>query len=220
MCKPLKILAGLLLCAIAAATAPARAAPMKTEVKSVAPRRGAAVAPIPKDKATRSHAPFESGQCGVCHVKNDAANPGPIRHASVNEECFECHDDTREVMARKYRHRPAEEMCTDCHNPHNSTEPGLLAQEMVEQCLKCHAGIKNQLAKGKVQHDAVRKDKKCSNCHNPHASNIERMLIALPFNLCGNCHSRDGMMSADGKPMVNYKKFLEENKIWHDPVRA
>ncbi len=220
MCKPLNIVAGLLLCAAAAASAPALAAPMKTEVKRAAPRRGAAVAPLPNDKATRSHAPYASGQCGVCHVNNDAANPGPIRHASVNDECFECHEDTREVMSRKYKHKVAEEMCTDCHNAHNSVEPGLLSQEMVEQCLKCHAGIKNQLARGRVQHDAVRKDKKCSNCHNPHASNIERLLIALPFNLCVNCHNRDGMVSDDGKAMTNYKKFLEENKVWHDPVRA
>ena len=33
----------------------------------------------------------------------------------------------------------------------------------------CHAGIKNQMAKGKVQHDAVSVGKKCSNCHNPNS---------------------------------------------------
>src|SRR6266545_1329508 len=94
----------------------ASAAPMKTEVQKAAPRRGAAVKPLPKDRATHSHAPFESGDCGVCHQNNDAANPGPIRHASINEQCFECHDDVREIMARKYKHVPALAACTDCHN--------------------------------------------------------------------------------------------------------
>jgi predicted CXXCH cytochrome family protein len=220
MVKRLGISWGLGAVALLLAAGGAQAAPLKTEVKKTPIRRGAAVAPLPKDKATRSHAPYESGQCGVCHVNNDASNPGPIRHASVNEQCFECHDDVRDVMSRKYKHVPAQEACTDCHNAHNSAFPALLAQETVELCTKCHAGIKNQLAKGKVQHDAVTKDKKCGNCHNPHAANIERLLISLPFDLCVNCHAKDGMVSDDGRQMTNFKKWLDENKIWHDPVKA
>jgi predicted CXXCH cytochrome family protein len=197
-----------------------RAAPMKTEVSKAALRRGAAVAPLPADKAPHVHAPFDSTQCGVCHVNNDPKKPGPIRHASVNEQCYECHDDVKDIMARKRKHVPAVEACTNCHNPHNSAQPALLALDTVALCTKCHAGIKKQLTRGRVQHDAVTKDKKCSNCHNPHASNIERLLIALPFDLCVTCHSRDGMVSSDGKQMTNYKKWLGDNPVWHDPVRA
>jgi len=218
--RRLEIVAGLLLLGLLSAPQRVAAAPLKTEVKKTPLRRGVAVAPLPREKAIRSHAPYESGQCGVCHEKNDAANPGRIRHATVNEQCFECHDDVRDVMARKYKHVPAAEACTDCHNPHNSSQPGLLAREMVDLCLSCHAGIKDQLTKGKVKHDAVVKDRKCANCHNPHAANVERLLISLPFDLCVGCHSRDGMVSDDGKQMTNFKKFLEENKVWHDPVRA
>ena len=148
----------------------AQAAPIKSEVIKTSIRRGVDVKPLPRDKAPRTHAPYESGQCAVCHVNNDPAKPGPIRHASVNEQCFECHDDVRDIMARKYRHVPAKEACTHCHNPHNSSQPALLALDTVSLCVKCHAGIKNQLAKGRVQHDAITKDKKCGNCHNPHAS--------------------------------------------------
>jgi predicted CXXCH cytochrome family protein len=216
----LSVIAGLLVVGALAVADGAAAAPMKSEVRKAGIRRGSAVAPLPRDKASRSHAPYESGQCGVCHVNNDAAKPGRIRHATVNEECFECHDDVRDVMARKVRHVPAHEACTDCHNPHNSAQPALLSQEMVALCLKCHVGIKNQLARGKVQHDAMSKDKKCSNCHNPHAANVERLLIALPFDLCLSCHSKDGMASDDGKLMTNYRKWLDENPVWHDPVRA
>ena len=113
MKKGLGILAGIGAVGLLVVTSGASAAPLKTEVHKAPIRRGAQVAPLPRDKATRSHAPYESGQCGVCHVNSDSANPGPIRHASVNEECFECHDDVREVMARKYKHVPAQEACTD-----------------------------------------------------------------------------------------------------------
>jgi predicted CXXCH cytochrome family protein len=198
----------------------AEAAPRKTEVQKEEVRRGAAVKPLPKDKASRSHAPFEGGDCGVCHKSNDASNPGPIRQASVNEQCFECHDDVRDVMARKYKHVPASEACTDCHNPHNSTEPALLATGMVELCTKCHVGIKTQLTSAKVKHGAVTSDRKCANCHNPHAANVEKLLIALPFDLCVNCHAKDGMTADDGRAMTNFKKWLDDNKVWHDPVAA
>jgi predicted CXXCH cytochrome family protein len=221
MDKRITIFAALLSAsALLLAPALAGAAPMKTEVKKTALRRGSSVAPLPKDRATRSHAPFEGGDCGVCHQRNDAANPGPIRQASVNEQCFECHDDVRDVMASKFKHVPAAEACTDCHNPHNSTQPALLAAEMTEMCTTCHTGIKAQVTAAKVKHDALTTGKKCANCHNPHAANVEKLLIALPFDLCVSCHSRDDMKSDDGKTMTNFKKWLDENPVWHDPVKG
>ncbi len=87
-------------------------------------------------------------------------------------------------------------------------------------CTSCHTGIKRQLARGKVRHGAVLKDKKCVNCHNPHATNIERLLIALPFDLCMQCHSKDGLVANDGKVLTNFKKWLDSNRDWHDPVKA
>lgn len=220
MFKQLKVVATLFAATMLLVSDPAAASPIKTEVNRAAGRKGVALAPMPKEIGTRIHAPYQSGKCGVCHVNNDPEKPGPIKQSSVNENCYSCHEDVRDVMARKYKHVPAVEACTDCHNAHNSVEKALLGEEMVSLCLKCHAGIKNQIAKGRVQHDAMTKDKKCSNCHNPHAANIERILIALPFDLCVRCHSRDGMVSDDGKTMTNFKTLLAENKIWHAPIRA
>ncbi len=210
---------GLVLCA-ALAAAQAHASSRRTEVKKTPLRRGVQVAPLPAGEAVHAHPPFKSRDCGVCHERREGPDPGPIRHASVNDQCFECHEDVRAVMSRKYTHVPATEACTDCHNPHNSNEPRLLAKEAGELCLSCHAGIKAQLARGKVQHEAVIKDRKCANCHNPHAANVEKLLVALPFDLCVNCHSQDGMVASDGKPMANYKKWLDENRVWHAPVAA
>jgi predicted CXXCH cytochrome family protein len=211
--------AALLLAAILSPAGAARAAALRSEVKRLPSLRGAALKPIPTGEAKYSMPPFAIGQCIVCHVSNDPKKPGPIKHATINEECFSCHDDVKEVMARPYKHS-TKDTCTDCHNPHNSREPALLHSEQVALCTSCHVGIGAQMAAAKVKHFALTKDKKCANCHNPHASNIERVLIALPFNLCVNCHSRDGMASADGKPMPNYTKLLADNPVWHDPVKA
>jgi len=208
----------LLLLALLSVPGLARSATLRTEVKRLPSPRGPALKPLPASEAKHAMPPFAVGQCIVCHVSNDPQKPGPIKHASINEECFTCHDDVKEIMARRYKHS-AKDTCTDCHNPHNSKEPALLHTEQVALCTSCHVGIGAQVVAAKVKHYAINKDKKCVNCHNPHASNIERVLIALPFNLCVNCHSKDGMTSADGKPMPNYSKLLGENAVWHDPVR-
>ena len=61
------------------------------------------------------------------------------------------------------------------------------------------------------------------------ANLIERLLIALPFDLCVNCHAKDGMVSDDGKPMTNYKKWLAaaepmmaepRSRAWYELVDA
>jgi predicted CXXCH cytochrome family protein len=217
MFKRLKILAGLIPLALLVLARRADAASSTAQVERAPIRRGAAVAPLPKDRATRSHVPYESGQCGVCHQNNDAANPGPIPHATVNEVCFECHEDVRDVMARKYRHVPAEEACTDCHNPHDSSEPALLSAGMVELCTRCHAGIGDQLANGKVQHGAVSKDRKCSNCHDPHAANVERLLVAdypaglyaryerTRYALCFGCHNEKVASVAKTRTLTGFR---------------
>ena len=200
--------------------ASASAAPLKTEVTKKATRRGHAVAPLPPGPNVKwSHGPYEAGDCSICHERNDRANPGPLT-LSINETCYSCHDEFQAIMARKFKHVPAVETCTNCHNPHNSTERKLLGAEMVELCTGCHKGIKDQITNAKVRHDAITTGEKCSNCHNPHAANIEKLLIQLPFDLCVNCHSKDGMVAGDGKPMTNYKAWLADNKVWHEPVKA
>ncbi len=202
------------------AAATARSAPMKTEVQQAPTRRGAAVAPFPPGPNIKwSHAPYEAGDCSLCHVRNDAKNPGPIT-MGINELCYSCHEEFQGIMARKVKHRPAVEACTNCHNPHNATEKKLLVADMVVLCTNCHKGIKEQMATAKVKHDALTTGERCANCHNPHAANVDRLLIQLPFDLCVNCHSKDGMVAADGRVMTNYKKWLAEHKVWHEPVRA
>ncbi len=178
------------------------------------------LAPLPAtEKAAWSHAPYEAGDCSICHVNADPKKPGPVAKAG-NDLCYSCHEEFQEVMARKYKHPPATESCLNCHNPHNSKEKKLLVAEVGTLCKDCHRQIKDLAEKSKVKHGALEQGEKCANCHNPHGANIEKLLIQLPFDLCVNCHSVDGMKDHNGVVLTNFRKWLDENKVWHAPVAA
>ena len=208
---------------LAAATllgAPAFAAdaPAKKPAKPAAPAHS--LAPLPLgEKVGWSHAPFEAGDCSICHAKNDPKNPGPLTKTG-NELCFTCHEEFAEIMARKVKHPPAVQACTNCHNPHNSRERKLLVAEQTALCFGCHADIKGISEKARVKHAALTTGSKCANCHNPHGAHVEHLLVQLPFDLCVNCHSKDGVSDGRGSTLTNFTKWLEANKVWHAPVEA
>jgi predicted CXXCH cytochrome family protein len=176
--------------------------------------------PLPEsERAAWSHGPYEAGDCSICHVSADPKKPGPLSKAG-NELCFTCHEEFQEIMARKYRHAPAVEACTNCHNPHNAREKKLLHAELSALCTDCHRRIKETVDRAKVKHGALDQGSRCANCHNPHGANVEKLLIQLPFDLCVNCHSVDNMKDNNGVTLTNFKKWLENNKVWHAPVEA
>jgi predicted CXXCH cytochrome family protein len=178
------------------------------------------VAPLWTDeKATSAHAPYESGDCSICHHSNDAQNPGPVK-AAVNDLCLGCHDDFKETLARKYAHPPSQKSCINCHNPHNSKQPKLLLEDSGTLCLSCHRPIKEVALQATVKHDALTRGAKCANCHNPHGANVEHLLVKLPMQLCMDCHGKDNVADHDGKKLTNMKKLLAENPSHHGPVAA
>jgi predicted CXXCH cytochrome family protein len=201
----------------APAAAPAAAPPPKP-ARSASPL--APLAPLgPGETVAIAHAPFEAGDCSLCHARADAKNPGPIA-GKVNELCFSCHEEFQTILARQHKHPPAADACTNCHNPHNSKTQRLLRAELPALCLGCHAAMKQTVETAKVKHRALAIDKSCANCHNPHGSATEKLLVKLPMDVCLGCHSKEGMRSADGKPLVNMKAWLDANKDWHGPVAA
>ena len=176
------------------------------------------VAPLPSsEKAVSYHAPFDSGDCSICHLSNDAQNPGPVK-ASVNELCLGCHDDFRETLARKYAHPPSQKNCLSCHNPHDSKQPKLLLEDSGTLCLSCHQQIKQAALQSTVKHDALTQGDKCINCHNPHGANIEHLLVKMPMQLCMQCHGKDDVVDHSGKKLTNMKKLLADNANHHGPV--
>ena len=170
-------------------------------------------------KPVSSHAPFEAGECKICHQGADPKQPGPV----VKQPpalCLECHEEFTAVMKRPHTHMPARTNCTICHNPHNAANRKLLRQEPVALCGSCHGSLREASSKAKVQHRALTTGAQCANCHNPHASTVEKLLIQLPFDLCLSCHNRDDMAGAGGKKLQNMKAWLDGNKEWHGPVAA
>ncbi len=178
------------------------------------------LAPLPSsDKVVSYHAPYDAGDCSICHESNDAKNPGPVKGA-VNDLCMGCHDDFKQVLARKYAHPPAQQSCVNCHNPHDSMQPKLLIEETGTLCQNCHQEIKKTALDSTVKHDALTTGDKCVNCHNPHGANVEHLLVQLPMPLCLQCHGKDDVLDHNGKKLTNMTKLFNDNPHQHGPVAA
>lgn len=176
------------------------------------------LAPLPaKPAPASSHAPFEAGDCRICHQSGDAKNPGAVLKPTP-ALCLDCHDEFERVMKRPHTHAPATASCTTCHNPHNARQPKLALAEPRVLCTNCHAKIKETSENAKVKHGAMAAGKQCLSCHNPHASSVARLLVQQPFDLCMNCHNQDALVDANGRKLQNIKAWLDANKVWHGPL--
>ncbi len=82
------------------------------------------LAPLPRQVAVSTHAPFESGECGTCHEREDAKNPGGLLKP-VNALCYSCHDEFKQKGGAPKAHPVAKTTCTTCHSPHNSKKKKL-----------------------------------------------------------------------------------------------
>ncbi len=205
---------GLFLCYVPAPAAATDEAP------PVPKMRKNDVTPLPDfKKPVSAHAPFQDGDCSICHQRKDHNDPGPILK-QVNLLCLDCHDDFSKVLARKSVHEPARINCVSCHSPHNSMYPHLLVEDSGTLCLSCHTSISNLVANAAVKHDALTTGAKCVNCHNPHGANVQHLLNKLPYDLCVGCHGQDGVKDHDGKTLTNMKQLLADNPQHHGPVES
>ncbi|MCC7382004.1 MAG: cytochrome c3 family protein [Deltaproteobacteria bacterium] len=196
------------------------AAPSKPQAKAPPKKKPNRLAPLPPGpQVAWAHAPYEVGDCAVCHERNDKNDPGKLIKKDVNELCFSCHEDMEEELEDlPFPHEAAEDSCTECHNPHNAKLKKLLLTEAPELCFECHEEIEELVESSSVTHGAVDEGRSCLNCHGAHASNVQFLLLELPYNLCIKCHAKDGLKDDAGKPMPNFKEVLMENRVWHDPV--
>ena len=173
------------------------------------------LAPIASKPApASSHAPFEDGDCKICHQNSDPKQPGPVRVVGA-KLCYECHEEYVKVMKLPHTHEPASAACTTCHNPHNAPNRKLLVRDTGTLCTACHDKVGVGV---KVEHKALTTGPQCSSCHNPHASSVAKLLVQRPFDLCLSCHNTDTMVDANGKKLQNIKAWLDTNTEWHGPV--
>jgi len=126
--------------------------------------------------------------CLSCHsVHAFKSAKAQLKNASVAEQCFTCHKDTR-AETWKTSHHPIREgkiTCVDCHNPHGTqTAKMIRAASVNEQCYTCHTEKRGPFL---WEHAPVRES--CLNCHTPHGSNhLKLQKTSVPY-LCQQCHS-------------------------------
>lgn len=164
-----------------------------------------------------AHAPFEDGDCSLCHEKKDPKSPGKII-MPVNDLCLSCHEEFSPVLGKPHVHKPTKKSCINCHNAHNAPEKKLLHAPVPKLCASCHDEMMGDIATAKVKHLAVERDQKCMNCHNPHSSNYERLLHKAPFDLCISCHDNDDVKDGNGKKLQNIGQLVKDNPKHHKPV--
>lgn len=85
-----------------------------------------------------SHHPIREGKvvCSDCHNPHGSYGPAQLVKATINETCFECHQEKRGPYL--WEHVPVVEGCDNCHSPHGSTQPRLLKARTPWLCQNCH----------------------------------------------------------------------------------
>jgi predicted CXXCH cytochrome family protein len=178
------------------------------------------LAPLPQTPVpVSSHAPFESGDCALCHASTDQKKPGPVK-VNGAAACLGCHEEFAGVLKRPHVHAPAAQDCTTCHNPHNAKFRKLLVADTGALCTGCHGDLAKTSAAATVKHKALTTGTQCAACHEPHGSAVAKLLVQQTFDLCVNCHSTDTMVGANGRRLQNIKAWLGANSNWHGPVAA
>jgi predicted CXXCH cytochrome family protein len=86
-------------------------------------------------------------------------------------------------------HQPvAEGSCLACHRPHASKAKGLIQENLVAACGKCHADTIRRQDLSPTKHKPIRQGE-CTSCHDPHGANWPLMLVNQNgIELCGKCH--------------------------------
>ncbi len=188
---------------------------------SVTPMTVESSAPLPQGADIAwSHAPFEMGECGICHAGDDPADPGPVE-GSVTELCYGCHEAIEQAMKQsRVAHAAVEDDCTYCHNPHNAAYRMLLIDKVPKLCADCHEEVWTEATESPVRHASVVSGDGCLNCHSPHASNVDSLLKGLAYDLCVDCHSDDGLVDEQGRKLTGFDALLASNPVVHGPIAA
>ncbi|MEO0997940.1 MAG: DmsE family decaheme c-type cytochrome [Pseudomonadota bacterium] len=114
--------------------------------------------------------------CGDCHRLHEASGPSLLLGDTLNETCYDCHDDKRGPVL--FEHAPVTEDCSSCHDPHGSQHPAMLVRRGPFLCQGCHseAGHPSEVfAAAELEGASPASElilRNCMNCHTQvHGSN-------------------------------------------------
>jgi len=163
------------------------------------------------------HGPAGLGACNQCHDPH-ASSIKPLLKAEQRPLCTSCHEEIGEAIeSAEYVHDPVEEGCTDCHSPHSAKYEKVLLRDKRQLCNECHDDIVELAENAEVKHSPTTTGEQCITCHDPHAANASPNLRMPQPELCLSCHDKS-VKAPDGE-LVNMKKWLEKNPVWHKPVK-
>lgn len=127
-------------------------------------------------KASSHPLRFGEMSCSSCHDPHNGSNDFLLQESTVNETCYNCHDDKRGPFL--WEHAPASEDCTLCHRPHGSNHQALLTKLPPLLCQQCHSAEGHPSeAYGSEDiddsfHNRFLLSRACLNCHSQiHGSN-------------------------------------------------
>ncbi|WP_024460719.1 DmsE family decaheme c-type cytochrome [Marinimicrobium sp. LS-A18] len=122
--------------------------------------------------------PLRNGQmhCTDCHAPHGGPGPAELIQATVNDQCYQCHAETRGPFL--WEHAPVTEDCGHCHKPHGSNHRALLQARTPWLCQQCHMAAFHpssaETGMGVPPNGASSNllGKDCANCHSQvHGSN-------------------------------------------------
>lgn len=129
--------------------------------------------------------------CLSCHsIHSFKSAKAQLKTTRDAETCFSCHKQIRAKVMRSSHHpiREGKMDCSNCHNPHDSTQPKMIAATSVnDKCYECHTEKRGPFL---WEHAPVREN--CVSCHDPHGSNHPRLTVAKVPQLCQRCHMNGG----------------------------
>lgn len=108
-------------------------------------------------------------ECSSCHNPHGAQTEKLISANSINDKCYQCHQEKRGPFL--WEHAPVRENCMTCHSPHGSNNEDLLAMRRPQLCQSCHIQGRHQTVAGRPN-AMWNINRSCQNCHmQVHGSN-------------------------------------------------
>lgn len=163
---------------------------------------------------THVHYPLRLAKCLDCHDPHGSNNAGMMRHETMSDNCYECHERTMDDDTLV--HAPVRVgACTICHDPHSSGHEQQLVAGEPQLCFRCHAVMEERLSSSRHAHRPMME--KCTHCHSPHDSEHGLLLRDSVPELCYGCHQ--DMQDHVAKASKEHGALEQEGSclICHDP---